>query len=357
MLTLGNQGPTFSFRFILANRFTAEQAASLHSGGRPKFEYDLLAGHYGAELTSSDELLQHSGLLSSQWLRTRHLSLALSGNVSKMARNCMAVVAPSEEIGIPLILNSLIHGWHTRVACLFHGHYLKSAKFQALIPLLRHMEHLHMLCLTETLCSRLVRQHGFSPSRCFNVSYGVDTDFFTPEVRTGPPLIASAGSSGRDFVTLIRAIEGLDIHLEIAARSIWQHSGEMPELPSVPPNVQFSDPPRHLGLRDLYARSRFVVVPLLPAQHGSGLSVIAEAMAMGKAVIVTRTEGQGDLVVEGETGFYVDAGDAEQLRHKIQLLLDNPDMARRMGESARARTELHFSLERFCSRIIEVVTS
>jgi glycosyltransferase involved in cell wall biosynthesis len=95
----------------------------------------------------------------------------------------------------------------------------------------------------------------------------------------------------------------------------------------------------------VYESSLFVVVPVVESEIGAGLTTIAEAMAMGKAVITSRAEGQSDTVVDrraqlrgrsgrattggvvktfgmdvddpdlaGPTGLYVTPGDAGQLR-------------------------------------------
>ena len=90
-------------------------------------------------------------------------------------------------------------------------------------------------------------------------------------------------------------------------------------------------------LRRLYARSRFVVVPLLPTDNDNGITSILEAMGMGRAVICTRTRGQVGVVIEGETGLMVPPGDARALREAIQYLWEHPDVAERMGRAGRQR--------------------
>jgi glycosyltransferase involved in cell wall biosynthesis len=59
-------------------------------------------------------------------------------------------------------------------------------------------------------------------------------------------------------------------------------------FPPTSPSQQLSQ----LGLRDLYSQSRFVVVPLHEVDFDAGVTTLTEAMAMGKAVIVTRTRGR-----------------------------------------------------------------
>jgi glycogen synthase len=74
-------------------------------------------------------------------------------------------------------------------------------------------------------------------------------------------------------------------------------------------------------------------------------------MAMGKAVIVSGTEGQRDIVDDGETGVLVPAGDPAALRAAIRRLLDNPDERDRLGRNARRAIETRFSLDVYASTL------
>jgi len=100
-------------------------------------------------------------------------------------------------------------------------------------------------------------------------------------------------------------------------------------------------------LRNLYARSRLVVVPLLHSDTDNGVTVILEAMAMGKPVICSRTRGQVDVIQEGTTGLYVPVGDAAALRKAILSLWHEPRRAQEMGRNARAYVEKYHTLEMF----------
>jgi glycosyltransferase involved in cell wall biosynthesis len=107
-------------------------------------------------------------------------------------------------------------------------------------------------------------------------------------------------------------------------------------------------------MRALYARSRFIVVPLLPSDTDNGITVILEAMAMGKAVICSRTTGQVDAVRDGQTGMYVTQGDPRALRQAIGYLWDNPAIAEQMGKEGRRVIEREFTLDHFVARVREV---
>lgn len=76
------------------------------------------------------------------------------------------------------------------------------------------------------------------------------------------------------------------------------------------------------------------MVPVENVDYDARVTVIAEAMAMGPAVIVTRTGGQVDFVRDGVEGRYVPPGDAVALRAAIEDLLARP--RRRSGSAGPA---------------------
>ena len=73
--------------------------------------------------------------------------------------------------------------------------------------------------------------------------------------------------------------------------------------------------------------------------------VNVEAMASGKPVVSTRRGGPSETVADGETGFLVDAGDADALAQHVITLLRDPALRQRMGAAGRARVEQRFSAE------------
>jgi glycosyltransferase involved in cell wall biosynthesis len=68
------------------------------------------------------------------------------------------------------------------------------------------------------------------------------------------------------------------------------------------------------------------VIPLLDVTFACGYAVIVEAMAMGKAVIATRTQAPSDLIEDGVSGIYVPPGDVAAMRREIEKLLSNPNL-------------------------------
>ena len=85
---------------------------------------------------------------------------------------------------------------------------------------------------------------------------------------------------------------------------------------------------------------------VLPATKREGLpKTVIEAMALGLPVVVTRTGGSPELIVDGECGYVVEPGDPQQLATALQRLADDPERARFMGANARQRLADHFDVE------------
>ena len=74
---------------------------------------------------------------------------------------------------------------------------------------------------------------------------------------------------------------------------------------------------------------------LLPSRvEGFGLAAV-EGWLYGRPVLVSRGAGVAEMVREGRNGFSFDPGDDAALAEHMSLLLDEPDLARRMGEEGR----------------------
>jgi glycosyltransferase involved in cell wall biosynthesis len=81
----------------------------------------------------------------------------------------------------------------------------------------------------------------------------------------------------------------------------------------------------------------------LPVLDGEGLSrAVIEAMAYAVPAIVTPVGGNTELIVDGECGLVVPAGDVEALAAAMEQLYDDPGLRRRMGEAARERVASRF---------------
>jgi glycosyltransferase involved in cell wall biosynthesis len=98
-----------------------------------------------------------------------------------------------------------------------------------------------------------------------------------------------------------------------------------------------TDMPGFLGAVDI------VVLPSL--FEGLGVSVL-EAMAAEKPVIASRVGGAPELVIDGVTGFLVEARDVEGLANAIGKLAGDRALIQEMGRKGKERLEKNFTMER-----------
>src|SRR2546428_6373287 len=75
-------------------------------------------------------------------------------------------------------------------------------------------------------------------------------------------------------------------------------------------------------------------------------TVIMEAMATGLPVISTAIGGIPEMVVENETGFLVQPGDAVALADAIETSISNLSLAQKLGRAGYERAEKLFSIEK-----------
>jgi glycosyltransferase involved in cell wall biosynthesis len=231
-------------------------------------------------------------------------------------------------------------------------------------------------------------EFGVAPDHVVLLPYQVDTAFWQPlaaptsEADRPRPLILVPGHECRDYPTLLAAVDGLDVDVRISTRAVTAEQEAMTRRPDWPPNLSFRayDYP---SLRRLYADASFVIVPLIPVDFQAGITVVLEAMAMGKAVVVSGIRGQTDVVrapsngrgpVErgsgpglielsdvadslGQlpTGIYVTPGDPADLRRAIEHLLSEPELADELGRNGRAIAEALFSIESFAERFATAI--
>jgi glycosyltransferase involved in cell wall biosynthesis len=111
-----------------------------------------------------------------------------------------------------------------------------------------------------------------------------------------------------------------------------------PDTPrELPPNVFVFESWPHNCVMHAWSRSLFGVAPsVLP---DACASVVIEAMALGKPVIVSDVGGMPDLVDHDRTGLIVPPRDIAALAGAMRRLLDDPHLRSRMGAAALRKAD------------------
>jgi len=102
--------------------------------------------------------------------------------------------------------------------------------------------------------------------------------------------------------------------------------------------------------------ARTVLDPHVPKGEGFGI-VFLEAMAFGKPVIAPDYGAPAELIQHGTHGILVNPENPAAVADAILTLLNNPEMAQRMGQAGKQWVSQNYSYTRFRERLREILAS
>jgi len=344
---------------VLKTSLDAEVAADRH----PVMDYYALASVLRLKHGLSVDLLDHAAALADTSPAVRFArkaggldsALALMG--FQRRRDYQTIFTNGENVGIPLAL--LLGGAANHLNHVTIGHRLSTGKKQLFFTKLNVQRRMNTIFLyADAQKEWAVNQLHIAPEKLQLIPFHADAQFYRPlpETETDPNQICAAGLEWRDYPTLIDAVAEMpDLSVKLAAASPWSKHEDETAGRVLPPNI---DARRYSygDLRDLYAKSSFVVVPLKETDFQAGVTTILEAMAMGKAVVATRTTGQTDVITDGENGLSVAPGDVAGWRAAISLLRGDDVLRERLGRNGRRWVEENATLDLWAARVAGVIS-
>lgn len=214
---------------------------------------------------------------------------------------------------------------------------------------------------------RLLIEHGLPPERVHLIPCGVPTECFQPaQIRTDRPF---------RFAIVARLVKskGVDVSIRAFARMLDKQPdaelvivGDGPEraaLEALSTSLSLGKKVCFLGAIDQNGVTRVLRDSNALLQHslesngwveGFGVSV-AEASACSLPVIVSRSGGLIDQVIDGDTGFIVPIGDENRMADVMQKLSENHVLARQLGEAGRRRMVEKFDSRLLAGRLCDVL--
>jgi glycosyltransferase involved in cell wall biosynthesis len=282
------------------------------------------------------------------------LVLALTGYGT--ANRYRALLTMSERVGLPMASLYRLRARGAQLLFMFKAWSERQRRLLSMLQLLDEPE--RIIVHARSFRDYLESEFGLPATKVIFIPYcAVDQRFYRPKADIGGGWILSVGEArGRDYATLLEATLDVDAQVYIAASGRTYAREKQPfAIEGVPANVKIGGGHPPVELRAIYERSHFVVVPLYDVVFSAGVTTVLEAMAVGKAVIVSRSRGIVDYVIDGETGILVEPGNVAQLREAMKDLLANPDKARAMGERGRQRVEDELNLDVYVSRLSQLI--
>jgi glycosyltransferase involved in cell wall biosynthesis len=263
------------------------------------------------------------------------------------------IVSMSETVGIPMAAALRLIG--ARTPHVVVGHRLAGGVQRRIW---RHTSLQHSFAAVVTL-SRPLREYaasgaGMGVSSAHFLHDKVDQRFFRPLPLPAEDYVLAVGQEQRDYGTLLRAVAGSGMGLVIVASSPWASVAVTPDETRGVTVLRGLSYPQ---LRELYARARLVAVPVHPVSYAAGVNGLLEGMAMGKAVVSTRSPGLEGYVKDGVTGVLVPPHEPAALREALAGLWDSPGRRAELGRNARAAVEEALNLDRYLDGLSRIVAA
>jgi sugar transferase (PEP-CTERM/EpsH1 system associated) len=168
-------------------------------------------------------------------------------------------------------------------------------------------------------------------------------------VGDGVPLLGIVArlAEVKDHATLFHACNiiyknGIDFKLIVVGDGILKNKlTALSDSLGLKNNIVFTgtrrDIPAFLSAMDIFVLSSI--------SEGISLTLI-EAMSSYLPIVATNVGGNSEVIIDGETGFLVPPKNPEALADKLTLLINNPDLQRKMGDAGRDRAVKHFSMQK-----------
>jgi glycosyltransferase involved in cell wall biosynthesis len=175
------------------------------------------------------------------------------------------------------------------------------------------------------------------------IPYGVDVEQFCPgpeRPQNGPIVIGAVArlSPEKGLDVLLRAVALMrdrGIETQVILAGDGPNREELVRLAAelgLSTRVEFVGEVAHEDVPAVLRRMEIFVIP--STWEGFGVAAL-EASAMELPVVGSNIHGLPDVVLDGETGLLVPAGDGAKLAEAIGRLIADRDLRRRMGAAGR----------------------
>jgi glycosyltransferase involved in cell wall biosynthesis len=168
-----------------------------------------------------------------------------------------------------------------------------------------------------------------------------------------------------DICSASRLVKWKNINKVIKAADLAKASvaiaGEGPELPKLEKEAINNQKPVHfvgqlsdLEVNKLLNQSKLFV--LFSDYEGLSFGLL-KAMSLGMPIIVSDAPGNTAVLQNRKECLVVPRGDIEMLSEAISELLNDPILAKRLGENAKQRATTHYSEEHLINQVIAILKS
>jgi len=221
------------------------------------------------------------------------------------------------------------------------GDYVRVGRLGGYYDLKYYRDFDHLVGNTQDICNWIVGQ-GWDPARVHYLPNFVDSARAEPVERPDGKIILALGRlhENKAFDVLIKAMPA------IPGAQLWL-AGEGPlraELEQLARDLGVADRVRFLGWReDVASLMASADLFVCPSRHEPLGNVVIEAWAHGVPVVAAASEGPRQLITSGVDGLLAAVDDPVELAAAITEMVEDPDLAARLGAAGRASYERDFT--------------
>jgi glycosyltransferase involved in cell wall biosynthesis len=182
------------------------------------------------------------------------------------------------------------------------------------------------------------------------VPFGVDVGTFRPS-RIAPEVdVVSVGADPHRDFTLLFEVAGA---LPATSFRVVTSAEHAKSLPTPPPNLTVEVDLPFDEMRRRLERARVVALPVRDNSYSGATTVLLQAMALAKPVVVTRTAAiaTGYGLADGNNVQLVAPGDDASFAVSLKEVLDDDSHARALGSRARATVEAELTWDLYVERL------
>lgn len=202
----------------------------------------------------------------------------------------------------------------------------------------------------------LIKTHKIPAGKIYVIANYINTDLFRPLPQSKYldrlVFIGRAGDPQKNILTLLNALAGADLTLDIIGKT-----KNITAVESAAAKLHI--PINWLGIvsnENLPALLNRYSIFVLPSLYEGMPKSLLEAMSCGLACIATDVSGSREVITDNQNGLLAEPTSAS-LRAKILFLKDNPALQKTLGQNARAFVIQNFSLQTQIQKEISIYGS
>lgn len=278
----------------------------------------------------------------------------------RTANRADVILSTVDTVGIPLLLLSRAGRVRPPLAYIAIGLPERLARLRT-----ERMRRLYARALGATATIAAYSEHEAEELRAYLAAhaestrveflpFGVDERAFAPTVAQPSVDVVMAGADPHRDVDLF---VGLAAEMPNRAFRLVTTADRARALRSRPPNLEVKTDIPFEEMKRWLEEARVVALPVLENSYSGATTVLLQAMALGKPIVVTRTKAIafGYGLVDGENCRLVEPGDGQAFGRTLAGVLRDEWHARSLGVRARRTIERDLTWERYVDRIEQLV--